>query len=181
MTESPAGLPLPRAVAIALAALAAAALLVALIYEIVQIRHHRSVDGALKQAAERALPTLRLSGRGYDAEPTFYRVFQRFVYDERHALVTRTVHALGRSQWAQIQVLDARSIPPQQVLLNLPGHQPVQIDSATVNAALQHGRSGYAGARSGSTSLRAYLTPIQPPAVLQGQDVYAVLEVLQPA
>lgn len=172
-------LPLPRPVLTAIAGFAAVVLLVALIYTIVQVEHHRSVDSSLKSSAERALRGLQLSGTGYDNEPTFYRMYQRFVYDERSALVKRTARSLSKNQWAQIVILETNSAPPQDVLLNMPKRPVVQVDTGTLAGALQQHHAGYTTTHLNGKTIRAYLVPIPPPQVFNGQNVFAALEVFE--
>lgn len=179
MTATSSALPLPRPVLTMIAGFAAVVLLGALIYTIFEVEHHRSIDAGLKRSAQRALPELRLSGTGYDAEPTFYRMYQRYVYDERSVLVKRTESSLPKKQWAQIVILETRSTPPQNVLLNTPKRPVTQVDTGALSAALQQGHASYTTTHLGGTTVRAYLLPIPTPPVFSGQDVYAVLEVFE--
>jgi hypothetical protein len=172
-------LPLPKPVLMALAAFAAIVLLGALVYTVAQVHGGGSVDASLKAGAKRALPALVLSGKGYGSEPTFYRLYQRFVYDERRALVQRAAKTERGGQWMQLLLVDLRSSPPQSVLLNLPGRSPIPLATAPVSAALQKHASTFVTAQFKGMTVRAYLTPIAVPAIFSGQDVSGILEVFQ--
>jgi hypothetical protein len=172
-------LPLPKPVLTAIAAFAVVVLAIALIYSIVTVEQHHSVDSDLRAGAARALPSLTIAGKGYESETTFYRLYQRFVYDERHALVTKTVKTFRKGQFAQVLIVDTRSSPPQSVLLNAPPHAAIPLDTAATSSILQGGKSAFTTTHVAGTSYRAYLVPIPPPLIFAEQDVIAVLEVLQ--
>lgn len=174
-------LPLPRPVLKGVAGFAVLVLAAALIYTVFEAEHHSSVDSHLKLGAAKVLPALQLSGSGYDSEPTFYRLYQRFVSDERSALLSLGARRLPSNQWAQILLLDGRSLPPQSVLLNLPSRRPVQLDAASVSDALQKHQATFTTTQTAGISVRAYLVPLKTPPIFQGQDVSAVLEIFQKA
>jgi hypothetical protein len=179
MTTPSSVLPLPRPVLTAIAGFAAAVLLAALLYTIFEVEKHRSRDSSLERTAGRLLPSLKLTGAGYDAEPTFYRMYQRYVYDERAALVKKVARDLPKGQWAQIIILETRSAPPQTVLLNLPHRSPVPVNTGSTETALQKHQSAFATTQLQGATLRVYLTPITPPSVFDQQDVSAILEVIE--
>jgi hypothetical protein len=163
------------------AGFAAFVLAVALIYTIFEVEQRGSVDSHLKLGAAKLMPVLQLSGSGYETVPSFYLLFKRFVHDERSALIGPGARRLQRNQWAQVLVFDGRSLPPQVVLLTLPPHSTVRLDTASVNTVLQKSQTAFTTANTGGTSVRAYLVPLKTPDIFQGQEVSAVLEVFQKA
>jgi hypothetical protein len=174
-------LPLPKRVLLVIAGFAVVVLFVALVFTIVMAFRHRGRDAALTAAARRALPSLTLSGSGYQSEPSFYRLYQRFVYDERHALVTKTAKTFSGGDWGQVLVVDTRSVPPQSVLLTDPGHPAVPLGGPTVNAALSSGKAAFMSGSVKGESVRAYLTRIRMPSIFDGQNVTAILEMIHRA
>jgi hypothetical protein len=174
-------LPLPKRVLMVIAGFAVVVLFVALVFTVIMAIQHQSRDTALKAAAERALPSLTLSGKGYDSEPSFYRLYQRFVYDELHALVTKAAKTFTDGNWGQVLVVDTRSAPPQSVLLTDPGHPAVPLGGTTVSAVLQTGKPAFMSGTVNGESVRAYLAPVHLPSIFDGQDVTAILEMVHRA
>lgn len=172
-------LPLPRRLLTAIAGFAVLVLLVVLLYTIFQVETHRSADAALRRTAQRALPTLRLPSAGFATEPSFFRQYQRFVYETRAALLGKTARVIPSNQSVQVLIINTRSAPPQSVLLSLPGRTAVPLPSAAVSLAFQGGKANFTTVTVGGRSLRAYLVPYGPPSILSGQQINAVLEVLQ--
>lgn len=134
-------------------------------------------DSSLQRTARALAPALKQPNSAYLQETAFFPTFSHWANDERAALNRAGPRLSGRHQFAQVQLFETRTDPPDYILLTMPGFPSVR-----VNGTLQVARSGapaYSDAQLGNRSLRVYLTRLSVPDQLSGEQVFAVLEVLQ--
>lgn len=136
-----------------------------------------AADSSLQRTARALAPALTQPNSAYVQETAFFPTFSHWADDERAALVRAGPQLSGRHQFAQVQLFETRTDPPDYVLLTMPGHAPVPVDGTP--AVAKNGAPAYSNAKLGNRSFRVYLTRLAVPDQLSEGHVFAVLEVLQ--
>ncbi len=138
-----------------------------------------AADKSLQRTARTLAPALKQPNSAYVQEIAFFPTFSHWATDERAALVRAIPQLVAHHQFAQVQLFETRTDPPDYVLLTMPGHSPVTVDGPLMLRVAKNGASAYSDARLANRGLRVYLTPLSVPDQLSGGQVFAVLEVLQ--
>jgi len=136
-------------------------------------------DSSLQRTARVLAPALKQPNSAYVQEIAFFPTFSHWAADERDALIRDGPRLSGRHQFAQVQLFETRTAPPDYVLLTMPGHPPITVDGPLMLRVAKSGAAAYSDAQLGSRGLRVYLTRLTVPDQLSEGQVFAVLEVIQ--
>jgi len=132
-------------------------------------------DKALKRSATTLLSDLKAKDARYAAVSDPLQSFDLFQHDQQDALVKHMGPLTHSGQFAQIQVWETGTMPPQSLLLRDTSKPNIALSSKSLSDAVKG--STFTTVQEGNLEFRAYLTPMTVPATMKALGTHEILEV----
>jgi hypothetical protein len=170
-----------RRLAVVSAAAVAAAVLIVILATVVQSRQtSSSLDPGLRTSAARVARDLPQPAQQFSQAYGYHHAFALFTADIQRRLSQFAPRALQSGQFAQVQVVDDSSMPPQIVVLRSQKGSALPFPTDAVGRVLQKGAPQFTTMTANGATLRVYLVRMTPPQLFAQNGVKMVLEVAQP-